>query len=256
MGFLRDKVAIVLGASARGNIGEATARHLIDQGATVVVAARSEGPLKAVAEALGATPRVCDIADEDSVEALKNFTLDRFGRLDIGVNTAGVAVSGDFQTTSLDDLRTAFDVHLCGTFLFFKYLSQAMKEGGSLVTLSSATAFTYTPAYVAYQATKCAADNLVRTAAVEFGPLGIRVNSVVRSFTDDTPMTRDYQKMPGLNELFLKEIPLGRLNTVKDVAHAITWLCHDDSYVTGQAIHVSGGNHLLRLPSSAEMSTL
>ena len=255
MGILNDKVAVVIGASMRGNMGEAIARQLGKEGAHVIVAGRRADAVDAVARDLGATGSVCDVVSDESVARLAQFAMEKYGRVDIGVNCAGVAVSGDFQSTTSEDLKQAINVHLCGTFHFLKQFSGVMEGPGSLVSISSITAFKYSPGYVAYQATKAAADNLVRNAAVEFGPRGIRVNSVVPAFTD-TPMTHAYVEVPGLAELFEKEIPLGRLNTVEDVAHTVTWLCQDQTYVTGQAIHVSGGNHLLRLPSSAEMATL
>jgi NAD(P)-dependent dehydrogenase (short-subunit alcohol dehydrogenase family) len=256
MGFLKDKVAIVVGVSGRGNMGEATAKYLIKEGAKVIVAARREKELKEIADEIGAVSKVCDISKEDQVEALAKFAIEKYGRLDIGVNTAGVSPTGSIATTTAEDLRLASDVHLCGTFFFFKHMSAVMEHGGSLVTVSSITASRFTADYAAYMCTKAGADHLVRVAAIELGPKGIKVNSVSPAFTDDAPMSREYQKIPGLNELFEKEIPLGRLNTVHDVAHAIAWLCHDDSYITGQNIHVSGGNHLTRLPTAAEIGAL
>ena len=256
MGFLNGKTAIVIGVSARGNMGEATAKYLIKEGASVIVAARREKELKEIADEIGAVPKTCDISKEDQVEALAKFAVDQFGRLDIGVNTAGVSPMGDIASTTAEDLRLAVDVHFCGTFYFLKHLPAVMENGGSLVTVSSLTASRFTANYAAYMGTKAGADHLVRVAAIELGPKGIKVNSVSPAFTDDAPMSREYQKIPGLNELFEREIPLGRLNTVHDVAHAIAWLCHDDSYVTGQNIHVSGGNHLTRLPTMAEIAAL
>ncbi len=256
MGFLKDKVAIVIGVSGRGNMGEGTAKYLIKEGAKVIVAARREIELKEIAAEIGATPVVCDITREEHVEKLAKAALDKFGKLDIAVNTAGQAIMGDIAVTSDKDMRAAVDVHFCGTFYFLKHMSAAMKNGGSLVTVSSMTATRYVANHAAYMGAKAGADHLVRTAAIEFGPRKIRVNSVSPAFTDGTPMSAQFQKLKGLTELFEKEIPLGRLNNVNDVAHAIAWLCHDESYITGQNIHVSGGNHLTRMPTAVEMRAL
>jgi 2-hydroxycyclohexanecarboxyl-CoA dehydrogenase len=256
MGFLQDKVAIVLGVSSERGMGEAIARKLISEGAKVIVAARRQKELEEKAESLGAIAQVCDITDEAQVAALAGVALDKFGKLDCAINCAGVSGTGNIANTKPEVLRQMVDVHFCGTFHFFKHMAAAMENGGAMVTLSTVTAYRYVANAAAYMGSKAGADNLMRTAAMEFGPKNIRVNTVVPGFTDDTPMTRAFQKTKGLNELFLKEIPLGRLNTAEDVAHVAAWLCHDDSYITGQVIHANGGNHLTRLPTMAEMSAL
>jgi NAD(P)-dependent dehydrogenase (short-subunit alcohol dehydrogenase family) len=256
MGFLQDKVAIVLGVSSERGMGEATARKLIAEGAKVIVAARREKELNEKATGLGAIAQVCDITDPEQVAALAARAIDEYGKLDCAINCAGVSGTGNIADTDPAVMKQMSDVHFCGTFNFFRYMAAAMENGGAMVTLSTVTAYRYVAGAAAYMATKAAADNLMRTAAMEFGSKNIRVNTVVPGFTDDTPMAREYQKIKGLNELFLKEIPLGRLNTAEDVAHVAAWLCHDDSYITGQVIHANGGNHLTRLPTMAEMSAL
>ena len=94
---------------------------------------------------------------------------------------------------------------------------------------------------------KAGTDHLVRVAAFEYGPQGIKINSVSPGFTE-SPMTAEFLKIPGIREMFEKEIPLGRLNTVDDVAAAALWVCSDEAYLTGQNIQVNGGNTLRRLP--------
>ena len=94
---------------------------------------------------------------------------------------------------------------------------------------------------------KAGTDHLVRIAATEFGPRGIKVNSVSPAFTE-TPMTAGFLATPGVREAFEAEIPLGRLNTAEDVAATVLWLSSEDAYITGENIHPSGGNRLRRLP--------
>jgi NAD(P)-dependent dehydrogenase (short-subunit alcohol dehydrogenase family) len=107
--------------------------------------------------------------------------------------------------------------------------------------------------HAAYIATKAAGEALVRCFANEFGAQGVRVNSIAPGLTS-TPMTEKEVRMPGLEEAFLKEYPLGRLGTTQDVADAALWLAGDECFLTGQVLQVNGGLTLRRNPSQKEIS--
>ena len=132
-------------------------------------------------------------------------------------------------------------------FLFIKQMARKMGKGGSIVTVSSITATLTFPNHAAYMGAKAGTDHLVRIAATEFGKRGIKVNSVSPGFTE-SPMTKAFLEIPGVRGSFETEIPLGRLNTVDDVAATISWLSSDEAFLTGQNLHPSGGNTLTRLP--------
>ena len=253
---LDGKSALVLGASEKGSIGATIAEYLIAAGAKVMIASRREEQVNHLAEEIGASAGVCDITNEEQVGELASHCLDTFGKLDIAINCVGDAVMGDIANTDEKYVRKAVDVHLVGPFFFLKHMAAAIKENGSIITLSSITASLVINNHAAYVAAKAGTDHLVRIAAVEYGKKNIRVNSVSPGFTDDTPMSRPFLKAGGLKELFEKEIPLGRLNNAHDVAHVVTWLCDDATYITGQNIQVNGGNSLTRLPSRSEFSEL
>jgi len=186
---------------------------------------------------------------------LADFAVDKFNKLDIAINCVGDAVVGDITTTEEAALRRAIDVHYIGPFFFLKHMSAAIGENGSMITLSSITATRVINNHAAYVGAKAGTDHLVRVAALEFGRKNIRVNSISPGFTI-TPMSEPFTHVEGLVDIFEKEIPLGRLNTIDDIAHVALWLSHDDSYITGQNIQVNGGHSLTRMPSKKELAAL
>ena len=252
MARFEGKVAVVLGASDPASMGGVIARHLREEGAEVVVAARREDRVRALADAIGAEAATCDITREDDVSALAAFALDRFGRLDIAVNCAGEAIMGAIADTDEKTLRRAADIHFVGPFFFIKHMASKMGPGGSIVTLSSITATLTLHNHAAYMGAKAGTDHLVRIAALEYGPQGIKVNSVSPGFTE-SPMTAPFLQVPGLKEKFEREIPLGRINTTADVAAAVLWVSSDEAYLTGQNLHPTGGHTLRRLPTPDEL---
>ena len=241
------KVAVVLGASDAASMGGAIAQRLIKEGATVIVASRTLERCTALADQIGAEARRCDITSEQELSDLADAAIDNHGRLDIAINCVGEAVMGYIATTDEVTLRHAADLHFIGPFLFIKQMAQRMESGSSIVTISSITATLTFPNHAAYMGAKAGTDHIVRIAACEYGPRGIKVNSVSPAFTE-TPMTEGFLKMPGVREAFDRNIPLGRLNTIDDVAAAALWLCSDEAFFTGQNLHPSGGNTLTHLP--------
>lgn len=249
-------VALVIGASEEGSMGAVTAQRFVRAGYRVMIAARRAQQVAALADRLGAAHGSCDITVEAQVEGLAARAVEQFGRLDCAVNMVGQAVMGDIANTSETQLRRSIDVHLVGTFFFFKHMAAAIDRDGAMVTTSSLTASRVINNHAAYVAAKAGADHLMRIAAVEYGSRNIRVNSVSPGFTPDTPMSRDFVKVQGLVEMFEKRIPLGRLNTAADVAHAVLWLCDPATFVTGENLQVNGGNALTGLPGKSEFVTL
>ena len=252
----KGKSAVVLGTSATTSMGAKVAAELIEQGARVMIAARREAEVAAAAKTLGAVATTCDITIEDDVAALADRAIAEFGKLDFAINAAGVAIMGDIANTDEKYLRRAVDTHLVGPFFFFKHMQRAIDRDGAMITISSITATNVINNHAAYVAAKAGTEHLVRIAAVEFGPRNIRVNSVAPGFTGDTPMSEGFMQVQGLQELFENEIPLGRLNTADDVAHAVLWLCDPKTYMTGQTIQVNGGHSLTRMPSRQEFQKL
>ncbi len=247
VGRFEGKAAVIVGATDAHSIGGAIAGRLVKEGARVLVASRSADKARHFASVIGAEAAECDITREAQVQSLASAALDKFGRLDVAINCAGEAILGHIADTDEASLRRAVDIHLVGPFFFIKHMAAPMSEGGSIVTISSITATLTFQNHAAYMAAKAGTDHLVRIAAVEFGPRGIKVNSVSPGLTE-SPMTAEFLAIPGLRESFEDEIPLGRLNTVHDVAAAVLWVSSDEAYLSGQNIHPNGGNTLRRLP--------
>jgi len=251
-GRLEGKVVVILGASDERSMGAATARRFAREGAKLVVAARTADKVAALADALGATGMPCDITDEAQLSALADKAVETYGRLDAAVNFSGVDIGGPIAETTREQLQLGCDVHLIGTTLFIKHMAARMKDGGSIVTTSSQATVLAPPGLGVYAGTKKGADQIVRVAAVEYGPQNIRVNSLSPGFTPSA-MTAGYLQVPSIEPAFLKEIPLGRLPQAEDMANAALWLVSDEAFITGQLVDISGGQTLCRIPTAAEM---
>lgn len=127
---------------------------------------------------------------------------------------------------------------------------------GAMVTTSSHTASRVINNHAAYVAAKAGTDHLMRIAAVEYGPRNIGVNSVSPGFTPDTPMSRGFARLEGLVEMFEQRIPLGRLNTADDIAHAVRRLCDPATCVTGENVQVNGRSALTGWPGKNDFVAL
>lgn len=252
MAQLTDKVAIVLGASTEPGMGSAIARLFAAEGAKVVVAARNTGPLEQLAWDIGGSWQACDLTSQPDLERLVQVTLERYGRLDIAVNAAGVGMSKPFAETSADDLDHVYRIHLKGPFQFLQSVLPAMSVGGSIIMLSSAIAQLGFNDHAAYGACKAAGEHVVRAVADEYGVRGIRINSIAPGLTD-SGMTQGYTELPGVRECFTREYPLGRLGTVADIAQAALFLASEGCFMTGQTLQVNGGLTLRRNPTFAEI---
>lgn len=249
---LAGKSAVILGASDPAGMGAATARRLVQSGAKVMIGARRESELNALAEQLGTLATVCDITDEHSVDAFATAATGAFGAIDIAVNFAGANVGGAIDELTEDAFMPSVKLHLIGTGLFIKHMARRMDRGGAIVTTSSVTAALAPPGLAIYASTKAGADQIVRIAANELGSKGIRVNSVSPGFTR-SPITEPYFGYDGMIRAMEAETPLGRLGTVDDIAGTVLWLVSDDCFSTGQIIQANGGATLRRIPTEAEM---
>ncbi|AUX42697.1 short-chain dehydrogenase [Sorangium cellulosum] len=247
---LKDKVALVVGGSS--GIGRGAALALAAAGARVVVAARREAECRGVADAIRASggeavaARV-DVAVPGDIEALVATAVERWGRLDCAVNSAGI--SEDFMPIADADDAT-FDrmmaVNVKGTFLCMKHeIRQMVRQGGggSVVNLSSILGHVATPSGAIYVATKHAVEGLTKSAALCYAKQGIRVNAVAPTVVTGTEMVDQMMRdHPGLMDPYIADIPAGRPARVEEVARVITWLCSDDAaFVNGHSLPVDGG---------------
>jgi NAD(P)-dependent dehydrogenase (short-subunit alcohol dehydrogenase family) len=255
MGRINGKVAVVLGAAGEGNMGQVIARRFASEGARVLVAGRTGATLRALAEELGGDHCVCDITRSADVAALARFAVDRFGSLDIAVNCTGWAPMTKLLDVKEEELDKLCALQFKGVYYFLQSMVAQMADcgGGSIIQMSSASAYALLQNHAAYIATKSAGDALVRCFANEYGAKGIRVNSIAPGLTA-SPMTAHEMGLPGLQEAFLKEYPLGRIGTAMDIANAALWLAGEESFITGQVLQINGGLTLRRNPTPREIN--
>jgi 3-oxoacyl-[acyl-carrier protein] reductase len=242
---LDGKVALVTGAS-RG-IGRAIAQTLASQGARVVVAYASQESaavevVAAVREAGGEAEAVqLDVTDTARVDAVLADVAKRYGRLDILVANAGVAIDGLLMRLKDEDLDRMLSVNLRGAMACARAAIKTMvrARAGRVVFVSSVIGEMGNVGQTAYAATKAALLGVTKSLAREVGSRTITVNAVAPGFIE-TDMTASIQG--DLRSAVEKQIPLGRIGSPKDVAAAVAFLCSDEAaYVTGHVMRVNGG---------------
>ncbi|MFL6089618.1 MAG: SDR family NAD(P)-dependent oxidoreductase [Aeromicrobium sp.] len=246
---LQGKTAVVTGA-AKG-IGLAIAQHLAAAGASVVVSDIDEAAAKATAAGIpGAVAIACDVRDEEQVKALVDQTVATFGGLHVMVPNAGIGVVAPIVETDLAAWRAVTSINLDGVFLSLRYAAPAIiaSGGGAIVPVASVTALAGTPLIASYAASKAAVVNLTKTAAVELGPYGVRVNAVLPGFIG-TDLVNDrapeFEAALGLPEGGFADFiaqKQGRYGTVDEVARAVCFLASDESsFCSGSGLALDGG---------------
>ena len=250
---LGGKVAVVIGAAGRDNMAQAIARRLAADGAHVVVAGRNSDELATLANEIGGVAvGACDITSEADLARMAATAVDRFGGLDIAVNATGWGLLKPFLETTKEEIERIAALQFTGAILFYQAVLRAMRDGGSLVQISSATASIMLENHAAYMGSKAATDHVIRCIADEFGARKIRANAIAPGFTV-TPMTAKAGQNPAIISAFTKEYPLGRVGTSEDIANAVAWVVSDECFMTGQVLQVNGGVTLRRNPRNAEV---
>ena len=238
---LRDKVAIITGAAS--GQGAAEARLFAAEGARVVIADINEVDAEALASEIGEAAIFLrlDVADEESWASVVAATIERFGKIDILINNAGVYRPRAFQETDKALMEFHYRVNVLGVFLGMKAVQTAMlaNGGGAIVNTASGAGLRGYPGMFAYAGSKWAVRGLSKCAAVDLATTGIRVNVLLPGLID-TPMLA--QNDPDYLEMISKLPPAGRLGRVEEVAEAALYLASDAaSYTTGAEISVCGG---------------
>ena len=251
MSEMRGKVALITGASS--GIGRATGEAFATRGATVVLAARREAELAALAkeiEARGgkASFVVTDVAIAKDVERMVAHTIEKFGRLDFAVNNA--AIEGKIAAiTELPELEwdRVLDANLKGTFLCLQHEARAMLaggHGGAIVNVGSINSFLGFPTGSAYVASKHGLIGLTSSVSAELAPRGIRVNLVCPGIID-TPMHHRGRAVLGdalYDNVLSQRVHLRRAGRPEEIAETIVFLCSDAaSYITGTTLTPDGG---------------
>ncbi len=240
---LSGKGALVTGAS--GGIGDAIARRLHAQGATVVLSGTRAEKLEALRDDLGDRAHIatCNLSDAESVNALPKAAEEALGdaSLDILVNNAGVTKDNLFMRMKEEEFDDVIAVNLKAAFLLAKGVLRGMmkRRHGRIVSITSVVGTMGNPGQGNYAASKAGLVGMTKSLAQEVASRGITVNCLAPGFIE-TPMT---DVLPDDQKAALAErIPAGRLGTPDDIASGVLFLSSDEAgYITGQTLHVNGG---------------
>lgn len=250
----KDKVVIVTGAA--GGIGGQTAKAFYDEGAKVVLVDLSEQGLKETAKRFNLDEDrtmliTCDVSKEDQVINYVNKTVEKFGRIDVFFNNAGVEskVAKIAENTS-ENFEKVMNININGTFYGLKHVLEVMRKqkSGSIVNTSSCAGVRGMPELSTYATSKFAITGMVRSAALEMASENIRINAVLPAYIN-TKMMRNIECGCGGDENqqatykeFCKAVPMQRYGEADEVAKAVLFLASDDaSFITGALLPVDGG---------------
>lgn len=234
---LTGKAAIVTGGGS--GIGAAIAQRFRAAGADVLMADINP-QAEALAAQWGCAFRRTDVGQPAEMAALCEEAVTRFGKLDILINNAGIAASAPIAEADEARSERFWRVHILGVQMGIKEAAQRMTAGGSIVNLSSITAVRGFLQWGEYAATKAGIISLTQTAAVEYGPLGIRVNCIAPGIIDTPMAMNEAPDMVARNANVFTL--LGRIGRPEELAAAVHFMASDDaSYVTGQTLLVDGG---------------
>lgn len=249
MDRLKDKIALVTGGSK--GIGAGISRKFAEEGAVVVIASRNVDESRALADELvsegyRADAHRLDISSKDEWDAIVKYIIDKYGRIDVLANNAGVASTGaPMEEMSLErDWDMLINCNLTGTFYGLYTVIPHMVEqgGGSIVNTSSYVATVALSGVTGYTAAKGGINALTRAAAADYAKKGVRCNSVSPGATLTPAVAELLETMPDVIDGLVKDCVIPRLGTPEDIANAFVYLASDESsYVTGQNLLVDGG---------------
>lgn len=246
---LSGKTALVTGAG-RG-IGAAIAKKLADKGATVII--NYSGNDKAAQDTLDdiaadgnkAEIYKCNVADYEEVEQMIQYVVQKYKKIDILINNAGITRDGLIMRMSEKDFDDVIDVNLKGTFNCIRHVARQMikQRCGRIVNMSSVVGIAGNAGQVNYAASKAGVIGITKSAAKELAARGITVNAIAPGYID-TDMTRVLSD--DIKDGIVSQIPLRRMGQVSDIADAAVFLVSDRaSYITGQVLSVDGGMNML-----------
>lgn len=240
MGKMDGKVVIITGGAS--GIGAGMVEVFVEEGAKVIAADINEDALKIASEKENVYGMKLDVSSDDAWTALVEEVKEKFGKIDVLINNAGVSSEKRYEDIDLNDWEFMMKINGFGAFAGMKHVAPIMAEqgSGSIVNISSYTA-QIGQGFNHYTASKGAVRSLSKAAATQFGKDGVRVNALFPGIIQ-TPMTEALSDSKALLEQLIKATPLQRLGLPEDIAKAALFLASDDSsYITGAEIIIDGG---------------
>jgi NAD(P)-dependent dehydrogenase (short-subunit alcohol dehydrogenase family) len=244
-GQLNGKVAVITGGTT--GIGFATAKRFIDEGAKVVLTGTNPKTLEAARLELGNSADVIasDASNEKDIQALFKQVMEKHGKIDVLFLNAGIARFSPWEDHSIEDFDRQFAINVKGPWLAIKHVIPLLKEGSSIIATTSVVNQMGMAGSSAYSATKAALQQLVRIAAAELSPRGIRVNAVSPGPIETPIFAKTGMPEADLQEMaagIQSQVPLGRFGRSEEVANVVLFLASEESsYVQGQEFAVDGG---------------
>ena len=245
-----DKVVVITGA-AKG-IGRATAERFLSEGAKVVISDIDADRLASTADEIGTDENVlsivADVAEVEQVKGLVSQAVERFGKLDVMVNNAGICPIVPFLDVTEDTFDRVLDVDLKAVFFGTQAAGRQMIEQGGagvIINMSSINSGLANPNVAPYAISKGGINQVTSTAAVAFAPHGVRVVGVGPGTIMSEMIVGDFLDTAGSDEVLMRT-PLGRYGEPSEIASVVAFLASDDaSYFTGETIYPDGGRRVL-----------
>lgn len=243
-----EKVAIVTGGGS--GIGLAIAQKFVQAGIRTVIVGRDNQKLQVAKEGLGALCETAtsDLTDLAGIPALVNSLIEKFGRIDVLVNNAGINMKKEFTEVTDEDFQRILQTNLTAVFALSREVVKCMIEKGtkgSIINISSMASQYGIPKVIAYTASKSAIEGMTRAMATELSPKGIRTNCIAPGFIATEMSAKALNNDPERKGKALGRTPMGYLGDPADIGEAALFLASDAAkYITGVVLPVDGGNSI------------
>ena len=243
----QNKIAIVTGGGS--GIGLAIATKFVEEKFTTIIVGRDQKKLDATKQKLGelCVPFSCDLTDLPRIPKLVEDIIDKYGKIDVLVNNAGINMKKEFTDVTDEDFQLILMTNVTSVFALSREVVKHMLQNGagSIINISSMASQYGIPKVIAYTASKAAIEGMTKAMAVELSPKGIRVNCIAPGFIATDMSAKALNNDPERKQKVMSRTPMGYLGDPSDIANAAVYLANGEAkYVTGVVLPVDGGNSI------------